>query len=128
MKNIEEKADIWKKFLTQCGARLTSQDVHWPVQLSMRVAPGPMTRASGLSQRTREKQHERNIKQAKLGYGPYAGGRPSALGPTERLVRSSRGAPKSSSSSWTLALRVDWLTLQAAAAWPKWQRSTTATR
>ncbi len=54
--------------------------------------------------------------------------RPSAVGTTDRLVRSSSGAPNSSSSSWMLALSVDWLTLQAAAACPKWQRSTTATR
>ena len=66
-KDPEEKADIWKKFLTQCGARLTSQDVHWPMQLSMRVAPGPMTRASGFRQRSREKQHERWLKKAKRG-------------------------------------------------------------
>ena len=44
--NPEEKAKIRKQFLTQCGARLTSKDVHWPMQLSMRVAPGPLTRAS----------------------------------------------------------------------------------
>ena len=47
------------------------------MQLSMKVAPGPLTRASGLRQRSLEKQHERNIKKAKKGFGPYASGRPS---------------------------------------------------
>ena len=76
-RTVEKKADIGKKFLMQCGARLTSKDVHWPMQLFMRVAPGPMTRASGLSQRSWEKQHERNLKKAKKGFGPHSCGRSS---------------------------------------------------
>ena len=50
------------------------------------------------------------------------------MGTTDRLVRSRSGAPSNPSSSWIEALRVDWLTLQAEAACPKWQRSTTASR
>ena len=38
-KSPEEKAAIWRTFLTQRGARLTSKDAHWPMQLSVRVAP-----------------------------------------------------------------------------------------
>ena len=68
----EDRDAFHKKFLTRCGVkRLTSQDVHWPVQLHLRVMPGPGTRASGARSRTNAALHKRNAKKALRGYGPY---------------------------------------------------------
>ena len=72
------------------------------MQLSMRVAPGPLTRASGFRQRTCEKMHERWLKKAKLGYGPYAGNVPSDSEHSAMEVSSGGGSdsPGRSSGSW----------------------------
>ena len=101
-RTLRRKRTFGKKFLTQCGARLTSKDVHWPMQLSMKVAPGPLTRASGFRQRTREKQHERWLKKAKLGFGPYAGNVPSGSEHSAMEASSGGGSdsPGRSSGFW----------------------------
>ena len=64
-----------------CGAqRSRGKDVHWPMQLSLRIAPGPTTRASGLRQRSAEAALKLNLKKAKKGWGPLAKAAPDATG------------------------------------------------
>ena len=66
--------------------RRRGKDVHWPTQLSMRIAPGPATRASGFRQRSADAALRRNLKKAKKGFGPLAaGGSPDAPGRTGRM-------------------------------------------
>ena len=66
--------------------RSRGKDVHWPTQLSMRIAPGPATRASGFRQRSADAALRRNLKKAKKGFGPLAaGGSPDAPGRTGRM-------------------------------------------
>ena len=69
------------------------------MQLAMRVAPGPTTRASGLRQRTLGKQLIRNANQAQKGFGPLATGRPRG---SEQLALEapSGGGSEQSSGSW----------------------------
>jgi hypothetical protein len=54
--------------------------VHWPMILSLRTAPGPTTRASGLRQRSAGAALKRNLKKAKKGWGPLAEAPPGATG------------------------------------------------
>ena len=66
--------------------RSRGKGVHWPTQLSMRIAPGPATRASGFRQRSADAALRRNLKKAKKGFGPLAaGGSPDAPGRTGRM-------------------------------------------
>ena len=60
--------------------RSRGHDVHWPMQLSLRIAPGPTTRASGLRQRSAHAAAKRTIKKAKKGWGPLAEPPPGATG------------------------------------------------
>ena len=54
--------------------------MHWPMILSLRTAPGPTTRASGLRQRSAGAALKRNLKKAKKGWGPLAEAPPGATG------------------------------------------------
>ena len=54
--------------------------MHWPMTLSLRIAPGPTTRASGLRQRSAGAALKRNLKKAKKGWGPLAEAPPGATG------------------------------------------------
>ena len=70
--------------------------MHWPTQLSMRIAPGPATRASGFRQRSADAALRRNLKKAKKGFGPLAaGGSPDAPG---RIGRMSERWPRATGS------------------------------
>jgi len=71
------------------------------MQLSMRIAPGPATRASGLRQRSADAALRRNLKKAKKGFGPLAaGGAPDAPGSgSEELAL----WPPSGGGSWQIA-------------------------
>jgi len=61
--------------------RSRGHDVHWPMTLSLRIAPGPTTRASGLRrQRSPGAALKRNLKKAKKGWGPLAVATPGATG------------------------------------------------
>ena len=48
------------------------KDVHWPMQVSFRIALGPASRAFGLRQRSKESTDKRNKQKAERGYGPLA--------------------------------------------------------
>ena len=54
--------------------------MHWPMTLSLRIAPGPTTRAAGLRQRSAPAALKRNLKKAKRGWGPLAPPPPGATG------------------------------------------------
>ena len=71
-KTREERAEFRNAFLRRCGARERSKDVHWPVQLHLRVMPGPETRASGFRARSGQAAHTMNMKKALKGDGPDA--------------------------------------------------------
>ena len=61
--------------------------MHWPTQLSVRIAPGPTTKSSGLRQRSADAALQRNLKKAKKGWGPLAKAAPGATGSgSEELV------------------------------------------
>ncbi len=60
--------------------RSRGKDVHWPMQLSTRIAPGPATRASGFRQRSADAALRRNLNKAKKGWGPLAVAPPGATG------------------------------------------------
>ena len=55
-------------FLRQVGAKPTSKDMHWPMQLAMRVSLAH--RASGLRQRSAAATERRNEKKRQRGYLP----------------------------------------------------------
>ena len=75
--------------------------MHWPMTLSLRVAPGPTTRASGLRQRSAGAALKRNLKKAKRGWGPLAGAPPGAAGSaSEELTLTAREDPGRSGGSW----------------------------
>ena len=75
--------------------------MHWPMTLSLRIAPGPTTRASGLRQRSAGAALKRNLKKAKRGWGPLAGAPPGAAGSaSEELTLTAREDPGRSSGSW----------------------------
>ena len=71
-KTKEEQDKFQQDFLQRCGARLRSTDVHWPVQLHLRMMPGPETRASGFRTRSAQATDARNRKKALKGFAPYA--------------------------------------------------------
>ena len=80
--------------------RSRGHDVHWPMILSLRIAPGPTTRASGLRQRSAHAAIKRNIKKTKRGWGPLAEAPPGATGNrSEELAL----RPPSGGSSWQTA-------------------------
>ncbi len=54
--------------------RSRGKDVHWPMQLSMSIAPGPANRASGFRQRSADAALRRNLEKATKGFGPLAAG------------------------------------------------------
>ena len=56
------------QFLEQVGAKKTSQDVHWPMSLALRMPVS--ARSSGLRQRSAAAQERRNEKKRKLGFWP----------------------------------------------------------
>jgi len=58
----------WRAFLARCGARITSQDVHWPVSLALRWSTD--VRGSGLRRRTAEGQLKRAQKKIARGILP----------------------------------------------------------
>jgi len=58
----------WRAFLTRCGARITSKDVHWPLSLCLRWSTD--LRASGLRRRSAEKQLSRVEKKVQRGILP----------------------------------------------------------
>ena len=64
----EEQKAFRAQFLEQVGARPTSQDVHWPMSLALRMPAS--ARASGLRQRTAEAIERRNEKKRQRGFGP----------------------------------------------------------
>ena len=75
--------------------------MRWPMTLSLRVAPGPTTRASGLRQRSAGAALKRNLKKAKRGWGPLAGAPPGATGSaSEEPALTAREDPGRSSGSW----------------------------
>ena len=65
----DEKEAFHKDFLEKVGAKQSSQDVHWPMSLALRVATSE--RASGLRQRTPEAIERRNQKKRKRGIWPW---------------------------------------------------------
>ena len=86
-------------FLEQVGAKLTSQDVHWPMTLALRMHTS--VRGSGLRQRTPAAIARRSEKKRQRGYLP-----PAEAG------RSSGSAPpagrSSGSSSWQWGSDYSW--------------------
>ena len=81
--------------------RSRCHDVHWPMSLSLRIAPGLTTRASGLRQRSAPAALKRNLKKAKRGLGPLAPPPPGATGSaSEELALIAREDPGRSSGSW----------------------------
>ena len=57
---------------SSCG-----KDVHWPMQLSFRIASGPATWSPGLRPRSAAGTERRNQRTGERGYGPLANGRPT---------------------------------------------------
>ena len=80
--------------------RSRGKDVQWPTQRSMRIAPGPATRASGLRQLSAEAALQRNLKKARKGYGPLAKGAPGAPGSGSKELAL---WPPSGGGSWQIA-------------------------
>ena len=64
----DEREAFHKDFLEKVGAKQSSQDVHWPMSLALRVATSD--RASGLRQRTSEAKERRNAKKRAAGHLP----------------------------------------------------------
>ena len=69
LQGSEQKEAFHASFLEQVGARHTSQDVHWPMSLALRMALSG--RASGLRQRSAAAAQRRNEKKQRRGYGPF---------------------------------------------------------
>ena len=73
----EARQELRCSFLAKCGARATSQDVHWPMTLSLRVpvvnAEGVQLRASGFRQRSDASTAARRAKKMARGYIRYPG-------------------------------------------------------
>ena len=102
----DERKAFHKDFLEKVGAKQSSQDVHWPMSLALRVATSE--RASGLRQRTAEAKERRNKKKRELGYlpppttGSAASSSSSAApaAPTNWADSGWYGRSSGSSSSW----------------------------
>ena len=80
--------------------RSRGKDVHWPTQLSMRIAPGPTTRSSGLRQRSEDAALQRDLKKAKKGWGPLA---KAPLGATGSASEELALLPPRGGGSWQTA-------------------------
>ena len=103
----EQREAFHKDFLKKVGAKTTSQDVHWPMSLALRVATSE--RASGLRQRTPEAKARRNEKKRQRGYFPWqaTSTAASSSGSAARAARADLasdsgwyGRSSGSSSSW----------------------------
>ena len=81
-------------------ARSEEKDVHWPTQLSLRIAPGPTTRASGLRQSLAEAALKRNLKKARKGWGTLA---EAPLGATGSASEELALLPPRGGGSWQIA-------------------------
>ena len=86
----DERKAFHKDFLEKVGAKQSSQDVHWPMSLALRVATSD--RASGLRQRTPEAKERRNQKKRERGYLP-----PRATG---SAASSSSSAAPAAPANW----------------------------
>ena len=72
-----ERLEFKRSFLEKCGAKTSSQDVHWPMTLSLRVpvvnAEGVQLRSSGHRQRSDAANAARRAKKMARGNVPYRG-------------------------------------------------------
>ena len=95
-----ERDKFGQDFLERCGARSRSCDVHWPVQLHLRVMPGAEARASGFRTRSGQAAVRRNLAKAKKGYGPYADRTGRSSGSREQHPSYGRSSGYTSREQW----------------------------
>ena len=86
----DEREAFCKDFLQKVGARKTSQDVHWPMSLALRVPTSE--RASGLRQRSAAAIEKRNQRKRERGYLPPR--------PTGSAASSSSSAAPAAPANW----------------------------